>query len=250
MYGSRVVVDVVVDRRAVGVAAADVTLTELGLKAVSAPLTVVPYAELDRARWGQDEAREGDAVVLSCQVTGTGAGVKRLEGQTADVEILRGDEGEGAEGIEGVLFEPVTMLRVPVTDGQIEATWRVGFDAEGKARIATQAELDETAERTGSAAGQYRQPVHRFRVRLAGLEAESGPLRYADRIEIQFVGAGGGVAEGLSVVAERPDGERSEAPLGPDGTVALDAAPAGRYRVVTSPPSSYTDPSDASLESA
>ena len=77
----RATVEVALDRRAAGLCAADVKVRDLGLKGTSPPLTVLPYAELDRARWGQGEARDGDAVALSCRVTGTAEGVRRLEGQ-------------------------------------------------------------------------------------------------------------------------------------------------------------------------
>ena len=100
---------------------------------------------------------------------GAREGAKRLEGRVAEVDILRGDEGRGGAGGAGLasLFEPVATLRVPVRDGRIEAQWRVGYDAGGKARIATQAELDAAASRTGAEAERYARPAWRFRVRLA-----------------------------------------------------------------------------------
>ena len=86
----------------------------------------------------------------------------------------------------GVPFEPVTTLRVPVRGGRIEAVWRVGYDAEGKARIATRPELDEAVERTGAETERYRRPAYRFRVRAAGLEAESDVLGYRDHVELAW----------------------------------------------------------------
>ena len=239
MHRDRAVVAVEVDRRAAerepdgALCAADVELPELGLKVVSAPLLVLPYAALDRAAWGQVEARDGDAVALSCRVTGSAAGVERLEGQTAEVEVLRGGEGGADEGgAAGVLFEPVATLRVPVTDGCVEAVWRVGYDAEGKAQIATQAELDEAAARSGGAAAQYARPAWRFRVRLAGLEAESGLLRYRDRVEFEFRRDDGEPYEGLVAVVEHPDGARTEHTVGTDGLIRVEPAPPGLYAVV------------------
>ena len=234
MHRDRAVVAVEVDRRAAerdrdgALCAADVELPELGLKVISAPLLVLPYATLDRAAWGQVEARDGDAVALSCRVTGLAAGVERLEGRTAEVEVLRGGEG-GADGggAAGVLFEPVATLRVPVTDGCVEAVWRVGYDAEGKAQIATQAELDEAAARSGGAAGTYRRPAWRFRVRLAGLEAESGDLGYRDWVALELVDPGGTPVPDEPYVVHLPDGTTREGTLATDGRAREDDVPPG-----------------------
>lgn len=236
VHRDRAVLAVAVDRKAADrdpggvLAAADVELPELGLKAVSAPLRVLPFAELDRAAWGQTEAREGDPVTLSCRVTGSYAGVERLEGRTAEVVVLRGEDGEEAGA--DALFEPVVWLRVPVRDGRVEATWRVGYDAEGRAQLATQAELDEAAERAGAEPDRYAPPLWRFRVHLAGLEAESADLAYRDWVAFTFTDADDEPYADLGVTVEHPDGARTEATTGPDGVVRVEPAPPGPYRVV------------------
>ena len=236
VHRDRAVVEVAVDARAAerdpdGVlAAADVELPELGLSVVSAPLLVLPFAELVAAEWGQAEAREGDPVALSCRVTGSRAGVERLEGYVATVQISRGD-GDGEPGV-GSLFEPVVALRVPVRDGRLEATWRVGFDAQGRSRLATQAELDAAAERSGAEPERYARPVWRFAVDLAGLAAASGDLAYQDWVEFAFFDEAEAPYVGLEVTVEHPDGGRTEATVGEDGVVRVEPAPPGPYRVV------------------
>ena len=241
MHRDRAVVSVEVDRktaeRDVGGAlcAADVELTELGLEVVSAPLLVLPYAALDRAAWGQAEARDGDAVALSCRLTGSAAGVERLEGQTAEVEVLRGEEGGAGDGAAAALFEPVVTLRVPVADGRVEATWRVGYDAEGKAQIATQAELDAAAERSGGAAGTYRRPAWRFRVRLAGLVAESPEMGYRDHVDLAWDADTDRPAGGAAVEVRLADGSTREETLGDDGRLRLADVPPGPVEALFGP---------------
>ena len=241
MFRDRAVVDVAVDRRAAerepggALCAADVELTELGLKVVSAPLLVLPYAALDRAAWGQAEARDGDAVSLSCRLTGSAAGVERLEGQTAEVEVLRGGEGGAGDGAAAALFEPVVALRVPVADGRVEATWRVGYDADGKARIATQAELDAAAARSGGAAGAYRRPAWRFRVRLAGLAAESPEMGYRDHVDLAWDAGTDRPAGGAAVEVRLADGTVREETLGADGRLRLADVPPGPVEAVFGP---------------
>ena len=235
VYRDRAVVEVAVDRRAAArepdgvLCAADVKLPELNLRTVSAPLLVLPYAELVGAEWSAAHASEGEAVTLSCRVTGTAAGVRRLEGRVAEVEVLRGDGGEPLGG--NTPFEPVVTLRVPVEDGRVEVTWRVSYDAESKIRIVTQSELDTTAERTGTTADRYRRSVYRFRVRLAGLEVGSDALEYRDHVEFGIGHGGGGAYEGLVALVERPDGERVEVEVGRSGIVRIDPAPPGPYRI-------------------
>ena len=229
----RATVAVELDRRAAGLCAADVVVRDLGLKGTSPPLTVLPFAELDRARWGQGEARDGDAVALSCRVTGTAEGVGRLEGQAAEVEVLRGEEG-GGDGLVS-LFEPVTTLRVPVQDGRIEVVWRVGYEADGKAQIATQAEHDTAAERTGRTAGRYRRPAYRFRVRVAGLSVESDVLGYRDHVELAWDDDTDRPAAGAAVAVRLADGTARDETLGDDGRLRLADVPPGPVEAVFGP---------------
>ena len=218
---------------------ADVEIRDLGLKIPSPRLWVLPSAELVDARWSVDWTAEGEAVGLSCRVTGTAEGAKRLEGRVAEVDILRGDEGAGGGGAGGAglasLFEPVVTLRVPVRDGRIEAQWRVGYDAGGKARIATQPELDAVAERTGAEAVRYARPAWRFRVRLAGLVAESGEMGYRDHVDLAWDAETDRPAAGAPVEVRLADGTTREEALGEDGRLRLDDVPPGPVEATFGP---------------
>ena len=231
MHRDRAVVEVTVDRQTADrepdgvLAAADVEVRDLGLKVVSAPLLVLPFAELVDARWSLAEARDGDDVTLSCRVEGSAAGVERVGRETASVEVLRGDEGEGA------LFEPVATLRVPVDDGRVEVRWRVGYDAEGKAQIVTQPEHDAAARRTGAEPGRYARPAWRFRVRLAGLAAESGLLGYRDWVGLELADADGAPVPDEPYAVHLADGTTREGTLGGDGRAREDDVPPGPVHV-------------------
>ena len=147
MHRDRAVVDVQVDRQAAArepdgaLAAADVEVRDLGLTLVSAPLLVLPFAELTGAAWDAVEARDGDDVGMTCRLTGTAAGVERLGRETAEVDVLL--------SVDGAVFEPVATLRALVADGAVSVRWRVGYESEAKGHIATQPELDEVAGRSG-----------------------------------------------------------------------------------------------------
>ena len=239
VHRDRAVVEVEVDRRAAerdpdGVlCAADVEVADLGLTVVSAPLLVLPFAELRDARWGAAEARDGDVVELSCRLSGSAAGVERAGRETAEVVVLRGDEG-GAGGLASV-SEPVATLRAPVVDGRVSVQWRVGYEPEGKARIATQAELDAVAERSGGAAGRYARPAWRFRVRLAGLEAESAEMGYRDHVDLAWGAGTDWPAGGAAVEVRLADGSTREETLGDDGRLRLDDVPPGPVEALFGP---------------
>ena len=239
VHRDRAVVEVEVDRRAAerdpdGVlCAADVEIADLGLTVVSAPLLVLPFAELRDARWGAAEARDGDVVELSCRLSGSAAGVERAGRETAEVVVLRGDEG-GAGGLASA-SEPVATLRAPVVDGRVSVQWRVGYEPEGKARIATQAELDAIAERSGGAAGRYARPAWRFRVRLAGLEAESAEMGYRDHVDLAWGAGTDWPAGGAAVEVRLADGSTREETLGGDGRLRLDDVPPGPVEALFGP---------------
>ena len=252
MHRDRVVVPVEVDRRAADrdpdgvLCAADVEVRDLGLTVVSAALLVLPFAELRDARWGAPEARDGDVVGLSCRLSGSPAGVERAGRGTAEVEVLRGDEG-GGDGLAAV-FEPVASLRAPVVDGRLSVQWRVGYGADGKARIATQPELDEAAGRTGAAPERYRRPAWRFRVRLAGLEAESPDMAYRDHVDLAWDADTERPAAGAPVEVSLADGTTQEETLGDDGRLRLADVPPGPVEAVFGPDPRPWEPTGAWTE--
>ena len=244
MHRDRAVVDVDVDRQTAArepdgvLAAADVEVHDLGLTLVSAPLLVLPFAELTGAAWGAPEARDGDDVGLSCRLTGTAAGVERAGRETAEVEVLRGDEGPDA------VFEPVATLRAPVADGRISVRWQVGLGPNAKAEIATQPALDEAASRTGAEPGRYARPAWRFRVRLVGLEAESPDLGYRDHVDLAW-GDGERPAAGAPVEVRLADGTTREESLGDDGRLRLADVPPGPVQALFGPdPRVWEPPAD------
>ena len=234
MHLDRAVVAVEVDRRAAerdpdGVlCAADVELTELKLRVVSAPLLVLPYAALDRAQWGAERAAEGDVVSLSCRLTGSAAGVERLGRERAEVAVLvRTDAGAAP------LDEPVASFRVPVTDGQIKAEWAVTLGLD-RWDLLSQTELDAEAARGGRPVGEppyvYDRPHLVFRVRLAGLEAESGPLAVDDWVELRHH-VGGEPATGATYTLTLADGSTRGGTLDGNGRAREDGLPPGGVAV-------------------
>ena len=240
MHRDRVTVDVEVDRQAAArepdgvLCAADVELTELGLKTVSGPLLVLPFAELVGARWGTDRAVEGDVVSLSCRVEGSAAGVERLGRERAEVAVfVRTETGETP------MDEPVVVLRTRAEGGRVELDWAATL-ALDRWDLPSQAELDAEADRAGAARGSegyvYDRPHLVFRVRLAGLEAESGPLAVDDWVELRHY-VGGTPAAGCAYTLTLADGAERAGALDADGSAREDRLPPGSVAVAYDEPS-------------
>lgn len=238
MHRDRAVVAVEIDRQTAArepdgvLCAADVALTELELKIVSAPLLVLPFAELIDARWSADRTVEGETVGLSCRIEGSRAGVERLGREPAEVAVFVRTESGTAP-----LDEPVVTLRAQAEGGRIEMQWQATL-ALDRWDLLSQAELDAEAARRGLPAGQppylYDRPHLVFRVRLAGLEAESGPLAVDDWIELHHT-VGGKPAASRSYALTLADGTTRKGSLGDDGTAREDSLPPGDAVVAYEP---------------
>ena len=241
MYRDRARVEVPIPREAEGVAIAEVRLAKPRLKVTSRPLVVLPYAELDRARWGAERVVEGEAVGLSCRVTGSAAGANRLEGASAEVAVFVRTE-DGAAPLD----EPVVVLRAPVDRGRVEVQWRATLALE-RWDLLSQAELDAEAARRGFPVGQppyvYDRPRLVFRVRLAGLEAESGPLDVDDWFELSHA-VGGEPAAGRAYELTLADGTVRTGTLDAEGLAREEGLPPGTAYVVYEPDSSVPPPTD------
>ena len=234
MHRGRAVVSVEVDRQTAArepdgvLCAADVRLTELGLKAVSAPLLVLPFAELVDARWSTDRTAEGETVGLSCRVEGTAAGVERLSREPAEVAVFARTASGAAP-----LDEPIVALRTQAEGGRVEVEWMATL-ALDRWDLPSQAELDAEAARRGLPVGQppyvYDRPHLVFRVRLARLEAESGPLAVDDWTELKLA-VSGEPASGRPYTLTLADGTVREGTLDGDGTALEDGLPPGPVSV-------------------
>ena len=182
MHLDRAVVAVEVDRRAAerepdgALCAADVELTELGLKVVSAPLLVLPYAELDRARVGQ---RTGPSRATSSpsRAGSRGAG---------PASSARPRAGRGRRPrADGRGRRPARRAGrlVPGPGHGRPRSKRSGPRRSGSTAGTSPRRPSSTPRRrgAGSRAGQppyvYDRPHLVFRVRLAGLEAGVGTAR-------------------------------------------------------------------------
>ena len=235
MHRDRAVVSVEVDRRAAAadpdgvLCAADVRLAELGLDLVSGPLLVLPFAELVDARWNTDRTAQGETVGLSCRIEGTRAGVERLSREPAEVDVL-----VRTEGGEAPLDEPVVALRTTAESGRIELEWAatLGLD---RWDLLSQADHDAEADRAGAPRGRaphvYDRPHLVFRVRLAGLVAESGPLAVDDWVELHRTTPSGSPIPDARYVLTLPDGATREGALDADGRAREDDLPPGGVSV-------------------
>lgn len=234
MYRDRAFVAVDISRQAAArepdgvLCAADVTLTELKLGMVSAPLLVLPFAQLVDAQWGSERAAEGETVSIRCRVEGSAAGVERLGREPAQVAVFVRSESETAP-----FDEPVASFQVQADRGQIRAEWAatLGLDRWG---LLSQAQHDAEAARVGAVRGEpphvYDRPHLVFRVRLAGIEVESPPLAIDDSVNLVRTNALGEPVPDARYVLTLADGSTRAGTLDAAGTAHELGLPPGPVR--------------------
>ena len=106
--------------------------------------------------------------------------------------------------------------------------------------------MDQAAERTGAPAGQYARPTYRFRVRVAGLKAESPDLLYRDHVDLAWDADTDRPASGAAVTVALADGTTLETELGEDGRQRLGDVPPGPVTAAFGPDTRAWEPREPS----
>lgn len=130
---------------------ATVTLPRHGLRKRSPLLPVVPPVHISNVRWNRTQARPGDILTLTADVSGVPDG-----GETV-IEIYEHDS-EGAH-------EPVSRFPGQVKNRMVEAEWQLAVPAD--AGSSPPAGMTDRPDRAASIF---------FRITVAGLAADSGLL--------------------------------------------------------------------------
>ena len=133
----------------------------------------------------------------------------------------------------GIGRSPVIWSRSRAEGGRVEVEWAATLALDRWA-LPSQAELDAEADRAGVARGSegyvYDRPHLVFRVRLAGLVAESGPLAVDDWVELRHA-IGGMPDAGRAYTLTLADGATREGTLDGDGAAREDGLPPGAVAV-------------------
>ena len=181
-------------------------LKKHGLKEKSEEMEIIPPIEITNAKWSQQEARRGDILKLTADVTGAPDGTEAL------IEIHEHDDN-GAHDF-------VTKLTTLVDKNKIEAEWEFEY----------QGDIGDIPTEEESEAG-YSPPRFFFRVSIYGASAESGLLEFIDWVAIELMGEDGEYMADVDYVIYLPDGQKRQGKLDKDGYAKESDVAPGRFRV-------------------
>jgi hypothetical protein len=191
----------------------EVKLPQNGLSGESNRIPVALPVQVTNMKWSAKEARRGDILTLSANVSGC------REGTEAAVTIYEYDR----DGIH----DNVVELPATVTDDRIELDWE--FDYQGDIdEIPTEDELKKYGK-------HYSPPEYFFVVEINGQKfgrkQESGLLTFKERIEIRLSDDKEQEKQNLDYVLHLPDGTERKGKLDEGGYASEDDLPPGRIEL-------------------
>jgi len=186
---------------------AEVKLSKHGLNKKSNCMYVYPLIEIKNLKWDKKEARRGDILKLTADVTNV------YEGAEAEIQIWEHDS-DGAHDL-------ITKFPVVVKNKKIEADWEYEYH-EDTDEIPT----EEEAERG------YNPPEYFFRVVIAGVSADSGLLEFKDWIEIVWSQDDGQPASNRRFKLITADGNERNESFDANGRIKLEDMPPGPFKII------------------
>lgn len=188
-------------------------LGKVNLEGESGRILVMPRVRVTELRWSAQQARRGDTLTLSANVTGI------PDGTEVTITIYEHDQ-DGAH-------DRVTQFPTRIRGGSIAAHWQYEY-YEDTDDIATQEELDTYG-------GSYNPPEYFFTVKYLaaefGLQQESGLLTFKDFAELIGEDAFGSPLRNGEYVLTLADGSERRGHLDEDGYARVDDLPPGGYEV-------------------
>jgi len=191
----------------------EVKLPKNSLDGESDRIPASPGVMVTNLKWSAAEARRGDTLKLTADVTG-------LHDDTeVTITIYEYDQNG--------LHDKITEFPATVSKGKIEVEWEYEYH-EDTDEIPTQQEM----ARYG---GSYNPPEYFFTVKVDraefGREQESGLLTFKDWLEITLKNEDGSPAADVEYRVVLPDGTEKSGRLDSDGRARLDGIPPGTCTV-------------------
>jgi hypothetical protein len=191
----------------------EVELPGNGLSGESNRIPAAPAIEVTHMKWSAEEARRGDMLTLSADVSGCGNGTE------ATVTIYEYDRDN--------IHDKIVTIPATVEKDKIELTWEYEYH-EDTDEIATDEELKKYGK-------SYNPPEYFFVIEIDGQkfgrDQESGLLVFRDWIEVLFTNGPDIPMEGEKYILHLPDGTTREGEFDGDGKLREDKIPPGRVFV-------------------
>ncbi len=183
---------------------AEVKLSKHGLTKKSNCMYVFPPIQIKNLKWDKKEARRGDILKLTADVTNV------YEGAEAEIQIWEHDT-DGAHDL-------ITKFPAIVKNNKIDIDWEYEY----------QEDTDDIPTKEETEKG-YNPPEYFFRVVLFGVSADSGLLEFKDWIELEFLDSSGQPRSEVEVTIEYPDGTKHQEKTDGNGLVKITDVPPGKF---------------------
>lgn len=192
----------------------EVKLPKNDLSGESNRIPVVPPVRVTNMKWSEKEARRGDILTLSADVSGC------RDGTDAQVTIYEYDADRA--------HDKIAELLATVQGEKIELQWEYEYH-EDTDDILTQEEKEEYG-------GDYNPPEYFFTIKIQGIEVgkenqDSGLLNFKDWIEIELRDQDGEVIPDEEYVLTLPDGTERNGKLDENGRAIEKDVPPGKCYV-------------------
>jgi hypothetical protein len=182
----------------------EVELRSHGLSGRSDDLRIIPQRSITNPRWSQQEARRGDIVTLSADVTNF------PEGVGARFVIYEYD-AEGAHDL-------ITEIKSWVENSRVETKWAYEYH-EDTDEIPTHQETERG----------YNPPEYLFKVVIGSKEAQSDLLLFKDWIEFTLTDQTGAPAPNQDYILHLPDNQQKRGRSDDQGVVRERDVPPGPW---------------------
>lgn len=192
----------------------EVELPQVGLSDKSNCIPTATPVIVSNLRWSADEARRGDILKLTADVSGC------VDHTEAKITIYEYDRDS--------VHDKIVQLMAVVEDGRIEVPWEYEYH-EDVDEIPTDEELKKYGK-------SYNPPEYFFVVEIGGqkfgTEQESGLLIFKDWIEVELFDSKGQIVPNADYILRLPDGTERTGHLDGDGKARVEDVPPGRFRIV------------------
>jgi len=203
VYGNRFKGTYTVSNKAKDAIYFEAELKKHKLKKKSEEMKIIPPITITNLKWSQQEAREGDILKLTADISGV------PDGTEAKIEIYEYDDDNAHDFI--------TRFSVLVDNSKVEAEWEYEYHED----------TDDipTAEETEKG---YNPPEYFFRVSIGKVYGESGLLEFKDWIEIELIDGAGQPIGGEKYILYLPDGQKRQGNLDENGYARVEKIPPGK----------------------
>jgi hypothetical protein len=191
----------------------EVKLPKNGLSGESNKIPVTPPITVTNMKWSEKEARRGDVLTLSADVSGC------VDETEAKITIYEYDSDK--------VHDRIVELPARVKEERIEIQWEYEYH-EDVDEIPTEEELEKYGR-------HYNHPEYFFIIEINGQkfgkEQESGILKFKDWIELHLTKFGGSPLPNEKYVFRLADGSKREGNFDNDGYAREENIPPGSVQV-------------------